>query len=173
MIATHRLRQGLRALFAFTQSVDLDLAAQYLSSAQMSLFQRMNRSERLHSLNVLRDVLKSGQTPHDLAVAALLHDVGKIRYPLAIWQKTLAVLVRAFSPEVFQEWSQKNPDNLLYRAFVVSEQHPIWSSALVRETGASERTIWLIEHHADEAAVWQDHPHHTLLVRLKAADDNN
>src|SRR5690606_27724351 len=98
MTAVYRFRQGIRSLLAFSQTVELPLAAEYLSPELLALFQKMRRSEQLHSLNVLREVLADGTTPHDLAVAALLHDVGKSRYPMRTWQKTLAVLTRAISP---------------------------------------------------------------------------
>ena len=94
----YRLRQGLSALFAFARPVDTELASEYLSNDLLKLFQRLKRGEQLHSLKVLRTVLQTGAADRDLEVAALLHDVGKTRYPLAIWQKTLAVLVRAVSP---------------------------------------------------------------------------
>ena len=167
------MRQGTRALLAFTRPVDLQLAATYLNPEQMTLFKRLNRGEQLHSLNVLRDVLAQGETPHSLTVAALLHDVGKTRYPIAIWQKTLIVLVRAFVPQLFNRWSAGNPETYWQRAFVVSVQHPAWSAELVEPTGAEETTVWLIRHHADSLAKWQNHPYYALLCRLRAADDKN
>ncbi len=182
MPAANRVRQGLRALFAFTRPVDHALAVVYLNPQQVILFEQMRRSEQLHSLNVLRDVLtlESSQGDAigkvgfaDLALAALLHDVGKTRYPLAIWQKTLAVLVRAFAKPIYQQWSEGDPAHLWQRAFVVAEQHPAWSVALVSETDASDRALWLIAHHADKAAQWQDHPCVHLLKRLQQADDAN
>ena len=173
MAATQRLRQGVRALLAFTRTVDSDLAAEYLSPQQMMLFNQMNRSEQLHSLNVLRDVLDQGQTPDDLAVAALLHDVGKICYPLAIWQKTIAVLVKAFVPSLFERWSRGSPANLWVRAFAVNVQHPTWSAELVTQADASERAVWLIAHHADALSQWTDHMYWELLNRLQQADNQN
>src|SRR4051812_25423001 len=98
MPVVYRLQQGVRALFAFSQPVEISLAERYLSPSLMALFQQMDRGEQLHSLAVLRDVLAQGDTPNDLAVAALLHDVGKSRYPIGVWQKTLAVMVRALVP---------------------------------------------------------------------------
>ena len=167
------MRQGTRALLAFTRPVDLQLAATYLNPEQMTLFKRLNRGEQLHSLNVLRDVLDQGETPHSLAVAALLHDVGKTRYPIAIWQKTLIVLIRAFVPQLFDNWSAGSPENYWQRAFVVSVQHPAWSAELVEPTGTEETAVWLIRHHADSLANWQNHPYYALLCRLRAADDKN
>lgn len=174
MPAQQRIRQGVRALFAFTHPVEDSLAAQYLTPEQMSLFRSMQRSEQLHSLNVLRDVLaQAAETPHTLAVAALLHDVGKSRYPLRVWQKTLAVLVRAANRPLAARLSDGNPSNLLVRPFVVSVHHPKWSAELLRPTHASEAALWLVEHHADEPERWSDHPDVELLKRLKAADDLN
>ena len=174
MAAIQRIRQGVRALFAFNQEADIPLAEHYLTEAQLALFKRMKHSEQLHSLNVLRDVLaQADNTPDDLAAAALLHDCGKIRYPLAIWQKTLAVLMRAGSVSLYRRMSKGNPHNPFKRACVVAEQHPAWSGELVIETGASERAIWLITHHADSLAQWTSHPHSKLLKRLKDADDAN
>lgn len=175
MAAVQRIKQGVRALAAFTQPVERELAADYLNDAQLALFDRMKRSEQLHSLNVLRSlqVQPEGEPSDSLAVAALLHDVGKIRGPLAIWQKSLAVLVRAFAPGVFTAWSQGDGSRSWEMACVVAEQHPAWSAELVAETGADETTLWLIRHHAESPANWRDHPDMALLERLRRADDEN
>lgn len=174
MAASNRIRQGVRALLAFSQPVDFDLAASYLTDAQMDHFRQMSRTVQLHSLNVLRDILKQEtRTPQDLAVAALLHDVGKARYHLAVWQKTLVVLVRKFAPNLYARWSAAETLTYWRAPFVVAEYHPRWSAAVLRETGASERAIWLAEHHQDTAAQWREHPHYALLVRLQRADDLN
>jgi hypothetical protein len=174
MAAVQRFRQGIRALMAFTQVLDDSIVRHYLSPAQMALFDQMSRAEQLHSINVLKHILaQDNHTPHDLAVAALLHDVGKIRYPLAIWQKSLGVVVRKFLPGRFTAWSQDDGSTRWKRAFVVITQHPAWGAALVAPTGANERILWLISHHADTLKDWQHHPYAALLRRLKWADDAN
>ena len=173
MTAVYRIRQGLRAVFAFTQPVEIPLAAEYLTPELMALFQQMGRSEQLHSLNVLRDVLMQGSTPRDLGVAALLHDVGKSRYPIGTWKKTLAVVIRAISPGLFERWSRCNPANLWYRPFVVYVEHPQWGAELIAVAEASETAIWLVAHHQESAEQWDNHPLVPLLRRLQQADDSN
>lgn len=173
MAVVQRLRQGLRALFAFSNPVDLELVAKYLSPEMLRVFQEMKHSEQLHSLNVLRDVLAQNASSDDLAVAALLHDVGKSRYPLAIWQKTISVLIRAGSPQLFKRWSKGNPANLWHRPFVVYVQHPTWSAEILSRLHASETAIWLVAHHADTPEQWDKHPYLPLLRQLQDADDAN
>jgi hypothetical protein len=118
-------------------------------------------------------VLAQEETPPALATAALLHDVGKIRYPLAVWQKTLTVLVRAFLPGLFRRWSRGDARHLWLRPFVVNIRHPAWSGEILAQAGASPDAVWLAEHHADDAEQWRDHMLYTLLKRLQAADDAN
>ncbi len=169
----YRLQQGLRALFAFSQDVDWSLAEQYLSPSLMALFRQMDRGEQLHSLAVLCDVLAQGDTPSDLAVVALLHDVGKSRYHINVWQKTWAVIVRAIVPDTYYRWSKGDPLNLWRRPFVVYEQHPKWSAELMRAAGASEVACWLAEHHANKHETSPAPAPIAWLKRLQQADDQN
>ncbi|MBL8133610.1 MAG: HD domain-containing protein [Anaerolineae bacterium] len=168
-----RLGQGLRAMFAFAQPLDLTPAQTYLADDLLALLRRMKRSEQIHSLRVLRDLLAEGPVNGDLGTAALLHDAGKARYPLAIWQKTLAVLVRTFLPRLFDRLSRGDPRRLLERPFVVAVEHPAWSAELAGAAGATGGAIWLIAHHQDDARQWSEHAPYADLLRLQRADDLN
>lgn len=174
MSAGKRIEQGFRALLAFTQSVDYELAGRYLNAKQMALFRSMAKPEQLHSLNVLRDVLaENGSVSDVLATSALLHDVGKARYHLAVWQKTIAVLIRQFLPELEAKLSTAESLNFWRAPFVVRRHHPKWSGEILTEIGASEELIWLVRHHADSPDKWQGHPLYNLLLCLQKADDAN
>jgi hypothetical protein len=169
-----RVQQGFRALLAFATRLDIGLAQHYLSQEELNAFQQMARAEQLHSLNVLRDVLaQPDKTPHVLAVVALLHDVGKSRYHLAVWQKTVAVLVKAFMPRLASYLTRDETLNFWRAPFTIRKYHPKWGADILRACQSDNVTIWLAEHHQDNADHHIDHPNYQLLCRLQEADDGN
>lgn len=174
MALAQRLRQGVRALLAVSQTVDYELIQTVLAPAQLALFRQMSRSEQLHSLNVLRSVwAQATETPHDLSVASLMHDVGKSRYRMSLFQKALVVLVRKGLPRLYRRWSRAGTLDDWRAPFVVSRYHPQWSAELLASVGASERAVWLVAHHQEPLALWRGHPYSALLERLQMADDMN
>ena len=172
--AKKRVRQGIRALLARITPVDFSLAQQHLTAKELDAFQQMARAEQLHSLKVLRDILDQNEAaPDALAVAALLHDVGKSRYHLAVWQKTVSVLIKALAPQLASTFSQDETISFWRAPFALHEHHPKWSGEILRACGSDAIAIWLAEHHQENAENHQGHPHHGLLQRLQRADDAN
>lgn len=172
-MAVYRLRQGLRALLAFSQPVDYTLAEHYLTPMLLARFCEMRRSEQLHSLRVLRALLAQGETSHALAVAALLHDVGKSLYPMSLWQRSLPVLVKAVSPRWLERLAQNDPRSRWLRGFVVYVHHPAWSGDLIERHNGSADAVWLAAHHADPPDQWRAHPLYQSLCRLQTMDDTH
>lgn len=169
---SRRLAQGLRALLAFATSPDLALAQKYLSNCEFAAFQAMSRSEQLHSLNVLRAVLDAQpNAPMALTAAALLHDVGKSRRRLAVWQKTLAVLFQSLAPALCQRLSREEAPSIWRIPFIVQQHHPKWGGEILRACGSDLELIWLVEQHQAETSEHQGHPAYKLLKRLQAADN--
>ncbi len=170
--AIKRIEQGMRALFAFATPIDLHLAKQYLSSKELGAFQRMSRADQLHSLNVLRTVLRQRESvPRSLAVAALMHDVGKRRYHLAVWQKTMAVLVKRLLPPLADRLGREENMSIWRAPFVVRSQHPKWSAEILRACCADDVAVWLVEHHQADVLALGDHPQAELLQCLQRADE--
>ena len=172
---TYRIKQGLRALFAFSTEVDDDRVRRYLSAPEYDLFQTMARAEQLHSVHVLQSVLaQSPETPPELAAAALLHDVGKARYHLAVWQKTVSVLSETFVPGLFTRLSAGDNFSWWRAPFMVRQQHPAWGADMLTAIGSDPLVTWLVGHHAhhlDDCDAPEQHIQ--LLARLKRADSEN
>ncbi len=172
--AFHRLVQGIHALLAFAMSPDLGLTQQYLTQPELDAFRSMSRAGQLHSLNVLRAVLEADPiAPSALTKAALLHDVGKSRYHMAVWQKTLSVLMMAFSPGLSRKLSNDDLNSKWRSPLAVRARHPQWSGEILRECGSDSAVIWLAENHQKNANCYRDHECYPLLITLQAADSGS
>jgi len=158
MRALYRLRQFWGVLFASPAQSDLELARRILSEKQMELFSRMRTGEQAHSLEVFKKICNLGSQetatadlPPDafrqLLVAALLHDVGKSRFPLYAWERGLVVIARALWSEKARAWGQGRPPGGWRRPFIIAEQHPEWGAELAAGAGASPLAVNLIRRH--------------------------
>lgn len=166
-----RWRQGVRSLLAPFTPLDVSPARAVLSAAQFALFARLRRDEQLHALRVLAAVRgQTSETPPELAQAALLHDIGKLRQPLSVWGKTWAVLLADLQPRPPASWPADGRVAFWQRPQYAMSQHPAWGAELAEAAGTAERTCWLIAEHQTPLPRWANHPDVELLRRLQAAD---
>lgn len=138
----------------------------------MALFEAQQASQQAHCLRILDMLQDSGADHPDLLAAALLHDIGKNRYPLRVWERVLIVLIQALLPGRMQAWGQGEAA-VWRRAFVVAACHPAWGADMARAAGCTPLTAALIRRHQDPPPV----PPHTLedqlLLKLQQYDDRN
>lgn len=190
----YRVWQLVQALSARQLTpTEWEEVASLLTIAEQRLFRQMEPRDQQHSLQVLRTLASRGERCHDLLVAALLHDVGKSRYPLRVWERPIVVLIRLFRPSMVDRWGQLRGDSWGWRRpFVVYEHHPAWGAQMAAAVGCSPLTVWLIRWHQGqpepEERSWlrqaaqldqegdfrpQDASAHSLLCTLQQADSEN
>jgi hypothetical protein len=171
----YRTRQFWQALRSPPFSEDSKLIHSVLAPAQVELFGKMQASEQAHSLRVLRALIHQGETHPDLLVAALLHDAGKSRVKLRIWERVAIVLVKALCPGCEKRWGEGRAEGWR-RAFVVSARHPEWGAELAAGSGASPLAASLIRRHQEDGrGKWRDLEslEDRLLEKLVAVDDES
>jgi len=172
----YRTSQFWKALYARPTQEQLTKASQVLNPELMRLFQGMQPSEQAHSLEIFHTLVENGESNNDLLTAALLHDVGKSRYPLKVWERIIIVIGKALLPEIAREWGKSTPRGWR-RPFVVSEQHALWGAQMVEKAGASSITIELIRRHQDQTPINSlansNRTEDILLIRLRLLDNRN
>lgn len=179
----YRSRQFWQMLRGSSASVDMAQVQYVLGPALTEVFLKMDSAEQAHSFQVYRALVDAGETNSDLLVAALLHDAGKSKSQLSMWERVLVVIVRKFSPGTVRKMGQDRsaahsiPENGIRHAFVVAEQHPEWGAELAAEAGASPLACTLIRLHQD---ILPDKDRNAgesfvngLLRKLQSVDDNS
>jgi hypothetical protein len=176
----YRIGQFVRGWRAQVSATDRCLAGQVLSPEALALFNRMPADAQAHSLRVLKALRAGGETPSDLSVAALLHDVGKVAATdagayLGLWARGPLVLLEAVRPNLVRRWASADPSRSMRYALYVHIEHPRIGAVWAQQAGCNELACWLIEHHQDKApggAVTAFGPW-ILLARLQGADGRN
>ncbi len=174
MGVSYRVRQFWAALGTRPLSQEAILPArQVLTKAQMNLFLHLQPSEQAHGLRVLQTLRKKGALHPDLLTAALLHDIGKIKAPLRVWERVLIVLGKRLAPKQVANWGGSKPGGWK-RAFVVARQHPAWGASLAAQAGTTELAVRLIQNHQEDLSRGDRDPlEHHLLALLRDADNEN
>lgn len=172
--AMYRARQFWLAWRAQSPTEDeLVPARSILTAEQMQLFSRMQSSEQIHALRVLQTVQQQGETDPDLQTAALLHDIGKVRAPLRIWERILIVISKEFFPERAKMWGAGQPQGWK-RPFVIAEQHPAWGSEMASDVSTSRLAVSLIRRHQSPDETEPICPREDRLLKiLQNADHQN
>ncbi len=172
----YRLRQFWQALRSKPDAKEVQMAYEILSPPQMNIFIQMQPGEQAHSLAVMKSLINeknglSDQEHQALLEAALLHDVGKSRYPLRLWERVVIVLGKALFPDQSKQWGRGEPRGWR-RAFVVSEKHAEWGAAMATEAGSSALAVDLIRYHQTFAHLETVKIKKSILVKLQNADQN-
>lgn len=166
----YRIWQSIQVITAWARPVDDALAAAHLRPDLMALFLSMPRGDRQHHLRVARRLLADGHNHPSLITAALLHDIGKSRYPFRLPDRVLAVVVKKLWPQRFARWSSAEPVGWK-RALVVSAQHPDWGAERVAAVCDDRVVLDLIALHQSPLTTAMSAEVAHLLPLLQAADD--
>ena len=195
----YRVRQFWQGLSAKITPDDQLWVTLTLPAAAIPLFIGMPVDAQRHSLNVLATLQAAGynfrDSGHgdlrhsDLAVAALLHDCGKVAaaqggVALGLWLRGPLVVLEALLPAVAARWASPEPPlgaNLWQGwryALYVQREHPTIGAAWAADAGCSALSCWLIAHHQTPVATigageLVSDETLNLLAALQAADADN
>ena len=157
---------------------ELDEVVNLLGPELFVIFQMMSRGEQSHCVRVMKHLQQDYENNHDLLIAALLHDVGKAKYPLHLWERAWIVIGEAFIPKLAISWGADQTDGMdnhhwYQRPFYVSQHHAVWGAELVAREGASPLTVYLIAHHENGSYDLLESDSNELLEKLQIADQMN
>lgn len=174
----YRVWQVWQALFARPDAEELQIARKILSPTLWDLFTTLQPGEQAHSLNILCELQRLGESDSELLIAALLHDTGKSVRPLRLWERIWIVIHKRFfrSENSFQ--TTLAPEQVLDLPFwrqplAVAAFHPAWGARMASERGASDLVVELIAAHQDQMPFAAGTRAARFLTVLQSVDDEN
>lgn len=142
----YRVHQFWQALHPTIKKEELEWALSLLPACAVPLFKSQPLPEQRHALDVALDLWDSSIQDSHLLIAALLHDCGKCRHPLKVWERIFIVLLQKAPSQLWNALasSQSSISILLQTA----EEHPHWGAIKALEIGLDPEIAKLIrEHH--------------------------
>jgi hypothetical protein len=161
-----RVKQGVAGLLLRSAPGLPPELASLLSPALQAAFRRLPPYDQQHLIAVTRCLADGHAADPELLRAGLLHDLGKaalgsrVRLP----DRVAHVLLAAIAPRLLDRVTRL-PAPRWRLGLALTRHHPALGAAWARELGCSERTAWLIAHHADDPP-----PDDPALRRLIACD---
>lgn len=140
-----------------------------LKPAELALFRRFGAGDRQHGYAVISTLREAGHEEEALLVAALLHDVGKTRLRVRLWERVVGALGEQFFPEKAAAWGRGEARGWR-RPFVIRACHPAWSAEMAAGAGSAELAVRLMRHHQDKAPAGLDEEAAELVRALQRAD---
>jgi putative nucleotidyltransferase with HDIG domain len=174
----YRVRQFWHTISLKNDPHELEQAKASLRAQQLDLFLQLQPAEQSHALVMYHKLLEQGENQPDLLVAALLHDVGKLRYHMYPIERALVVLIKTLMPGKAQHWGSLPPNGWYgmpawRKAFIVVEHHAEWGAEMAREAGVSPLTESLIRKHHVPSCEETEIAENSLLRKLWLVDNES
>ncbi|PWB49468.1 MAG: hypothetical protein C3F13_18875 [Anaerolineales bacterium] len=174
----YRVGQFWHTIFTRADPEKYNQAHKLLTPVEWELFDKLQPAEKSHALTMVHKLLKQGETQPDLLIAALLHDVGKLRYRLNPLERAMIVLAKTFVPDKVKRWGSEPPGGWeslpsWRKAFVLSEQHAAWGAELAHNAGVSPLSETLIRQHHMRQGSENQTKEDNLLHKLWLVDNES
>lgn len=164
------------ALFGQLTKEDWQLVENNLSDWELKLFQRLDRADQHHSIQVAKIACSIVvDNPHIainqnlLIKASLLHDLGKIDLNLSLFERILPVVLTKIWPWLSIKLGQLTSNTSLLRCFYVYWNHGEVGAKIAQQHHLPHAIIHVIAQHQGPA--YQDDDY--LLQVIKEADSNS
>ncbi|MGH9101425.1 MAG: HD domain-containing protein [Acidimicrobiales bacterium] len=125
--------------------VDEAWAGSLLDTGEWGVWRAMSGPDRRHSVSVARRAAGTGAEP-DALVAALLHDVGKLRAGLGTFGRVAATLLALAGGRArLRPWAERGGWRGRFGRYL---EHDRLGAEILSEVGARELAVrWAAEHH--------------------------
>lgn len=164
----YRIKQFIWAITARLDKTEEAFIKQYLLEDEQYLFNQLKVYEQKHCITVAKGLIKMyhGEEVREMIRLGLLHDIGKIKYPIGPIRKSIMVLLNKVTKGRAKQWCHLNMAKCYY-------DHPEIGYALLKQRGqcTNEFLKLVREHHRSLNEVQADKKYLQKLEELQTCDN--
>lgn len=163
----YRVKQFWWAIICNFKQLDEEYVNKYLEGHEKELFDKLKIGDKHHCVRVSKDSLeiyekiKENLDEHQLAKAALLHDIGKVERPLNFIEKSIVVLLHKFTKGKIRRYEKIKILDIYYN-------HPKKGVEMLQNYGYNDEFLQVIGNHHDKR-----HTNNIMLNIVKESDNKN
>lgn len=171
-MSLYRAKQFCWAVSSFFKKVDYTYIKKHLTLEEIEFFNMLKKSERLHCIRVSKDASeyyervlqeeKIMNVSKDMIIKlGLLHDIGKIKQPLTVIDKSIVVVLNKLTKGKLKNNSKSKKVYIYYN-------HPQEGVKILKDIGYDEDFLYVVENHHKKVQNLN-----MALKILKYADNKN
>lgn len=161
----NRVKQFFSYAIAKIDINDKMYIEKHLNDDEIALFNKLSIHEQKHSVNVARDVESECKInlvdSNNLVKTALLHDIGKIKVPVNIVDKSIVVILDKITKSRIKEL--KN-----IKKIYIHYNHGYEGYKILKKINENEQILFMVKNHHNK-----DLNNNKELNILKKCDDRN
>lgn len=131
-------------LFSALSLQDLEYINKKLNKSIKNDFLQLSNYEKKHSVLVAQAVEREIKDDPDLVLAALLHDIGKVKHHINIIEKSILVILDYLTKGNLKKYNKNKSINIFYN-------HGEIGYDILKNTGCNERILYLIKNHHNKS----------------------
>ena len=137
----YRVEQFIKAVTAQITKEDLSFISQYLNKIELDLFLRLKPYEQRHCIDVAEKLDEMTKGDVEMIRLGLLHDIGKIKYPLHPIEKGVIVILDLLTAGHIKKYRK-------YKMVKCYYEHPQIGYEILKEVGNYDEVfLRLIKNH--------------------------
>lgn len=113
----YRVQQFIWALESHIKKIDIEYVDRFLNEKEKKLFYKLIKSEQTHSIRVSKYMIKNcnNENINEIAKLGLLHDLGKTRQKLNVFEKSFVVILDKITKGSLRSYNKSKKIDIYYK----------------------------------------------------------
>ena len=164
----YRVKQFIWGFTSFFKNIDYEYVNEFLNEDEIKIFNKLKHNDKHHCIRVCKDSIKMKEDfnidvdKYKLGKAALLHDVGKSKMPLSIFEKSVVVLLDKATSGKIKKYDKIKQIDIYYN-------HPKNGLEVLKNFKYDKELLEVVRYHHNNNNISDN----KLLNIIRESDDKN